>query len=1100
MAGIQILGAEESTQRHWLFARIAESRGAGRSVVLFVPEQYTLQAERDLMAGMHLPGLLNLDVVSPTRLKSLVQERAGSSGRRTLDEAGRAMAIHQVLQECASDLSYYQRLGSLFGAVPRMDQTLSDFREENLTPEALEELAGSVRSGARRAKYMDLSRIWRGYDALLQDRFDDTFSSWRDLCMRLPASGLWQGIDLYVYGFDTLRPDLRELLEAAAGVCHAIYVLLAMTDSSAPNGRIFRVQRESASRLADELKERGYPCRLDFLSSDSPGEESVPGFLRRYLFSEGGQTFPGNPAPFLSLYAAPHPTGEALAVVSALRSWHRSGIPWNRMAIALPHSASDVSALRAALARHGIPFFFSRKEELARHGVSRLVIGALSCVSQGVASAPLLEIACSGFGTLSRAEGTRLAEYVQAWGIEHGRWRTPFTRGEDAPGMEALRIRLLAPLDHLHDALRHASHARSAVESVFRFLQEETVYAQLQARQELLFSAGRYAEAVIDRQVWDLLMKQLDQMYALLEGRRITLKDVALLLTGSLQRASLSSLPEEEEGVQIGLIGHMLPGAVDALILPGMNEGVLKSESQSLLSDAEHRALESSLGRSIGMDQARTAMIVRSDYLRTLSLPTAHLWVSYCLRDEKGTALLPGEPVAELRRLFPALQEQGGISAAESPLSPDSPSLAMEGLGPLLRELRSGIRADLPAPWTSALRTLIKDTGSAPIVRRMLSPLLEGKPSRRISSETAIRLFHGDRVSISRLECFAGCPYQHFLRYGIRPLLPRKFDFTPGDAGDFFHLALQQYIDQAVCDPDWPQLNPDRIGQLMDEILDRLTLPWAESPLQENALGLWQGEEYLRRVRHAASVLTGFAANSDFRVQGTELEFGTPDSLPPLILTLPDETKIALQGKIDRLDMYRGPEGNYLRVLDLKSSEKRLDPARMDRGEQLQLMIYLRAALQAFQGAIPAGALYFPIQDREVDSPSPESAEEERLKEVQFRGVALAEEDVLRAMDRDLSPYSLPKVFRQDGSISKSADWALPRETLDQLMDAAFQKAAELCRQIRSGMVSASPSVSDSRSPCTFCEFSSVCPRRKEDERPLAKGLSFRDVGVAASK
>ena len=119
MAGIQILGAEESTQRHWLFARIAESRGAGRSVVLFVPEQYTLQAERDLMAGMRLPGLLNLDVVSPTRLKSLVQERAGSSGRRTLDEAGRAMAIHQVLQECASDLSYYQRLGSLFGAVPR---------------------------------------------------------------------------------------------------------------------------------------------------------------------------------------------------------------------------------------------------------------------------------------------------------------------------------------------------------------------------------------------------------------------------------------------------------------------------------------------------------------------------------------------------------------------------------------------------------------------------------------------------------------------------------------------------------------------------------------------------------------------------------------------------------------------------------------------------------------------------------------------------------------------------------------------------------------------------------------------------------------------
>ena len=172
----------------------------------------------------------------------------------------------------------------------------------------------------------------------------------------------------------------------------------------------------------------------------------------------------------------------------------------------------------------------------------------------------------------------------------------------------------------------------------------------------------------------------------------------------------------------------------------------------------------------------------------------------------------------------------------------------------------------------------------------------------------------------------------------------------------------------------------------------------------------------------------------------------------------------------------------------------------MDAGEQLQLMIYLRAALQGSPGSLPAGALYFPVQDREVDSPDERAAEEQRLKNLQLRGVVLAEEDVLHAMDRDQSPFSLPKVFNQDGSVSKTASWALPAETLTHLMDAAAKKASELCTRIRSGEVSVSPSVSDSESACTFCDFRSACPVRKQDERPLPKGLTFANVGNHPSK
>ena len=73
-----------------------------------------------------------------------------------------------------------------------------------------------------------------------------------------------------------------------------------------------------------------------------------------------------------------------------------------------------------------------------------------------------------------------------------------------------------------------------------------------------------------------------------------------------------------------------------------------------------------------------------------------------------------------------------------------------------------------------------------------------------------------------------------------------------------------------------------------------------------------------------------------------------------------------LQGVIDRIDTYENGEGIWLRVVDNKSSVKKPDPAKMADGEQLQLMIYLKAVLRAYPGTRPAGAMFFPVTDKET--------------------------------------------------------------------------------------------------------------------------------------
>ena len=64
MDTVRIIGGRSGRVWPPVLRAAEESRSAGRAFILYIPEQYTLQAERDLITGLGLPGLLDIQVVS----------------------------------------------------------------------------------------------------------------------------------------------------------------------------------------------------------------------------------------------------------------------------------------------------------------------------------------------------------------------------------------------------------------------------------------------------------------------------------------------------------------------------------------------------------------------------------------------------------------------------------------------------------------------------------------------------------------------------------------------------------------------------------------------------------------------------------------------------------------------------------------------------------------------------------------------------------------------------------------------------------------------------------------------------------------------------
>ena len=1084
--GVRILTGRCGRLEPLLLQEIAQARQAGKRVLVLVPEQFTLLMERRIMEGLNLPGLMDIEVLSPSRLRRDVFERGGCPPQGVLDGRGRCMALSRVLLAQREHLQYYQGAADTPGLPEKLAALLGDMKKAGLTAERLEEHAQTLPPGAARAKESDLSRLWTAYDELLAGRFVDGETAEEEVIRRLPGSGVAAGAVAWVYGFDALTRPMCQLLAVLGREAERLTVTLAMDTEDAPDGRIFKAQQNSEELLWKVLRMENVPAEIARASRQALQAVPALQYLEAWLFAARRKPF-SQPTNALELRAAANPFAEALTVCAWLWQEHRRGVAWPEMAVALGDAVTYTPVVAMALRASGIPFYLGSKLPARRHGLVRMLLAALRCCAEGWRQEDMLTLVKSGYMPLGEDEAFLLENYALENGIRGKKWERAFTRGDDAQDMEVLRQRVMEPLTGLRRGLREARDAQASMTAVFGFLQEVEAYQHLQQREKALLEKNLQAEAAQNRQIWRMILETLEQQLALLDGSRAPMEQVAAWLAAGFESAEISSLPPTPDTVIVGEVGHMALESVRSLAVMGMQDSG-NAAQHSLFTEQERAKLSGWHGYEVGLSSGVQQALRQSDYYRTFTLARERLLLTHAQSTQDGDALRPGSVYLDVKALFPQVREQGGVQEQEEPMAP---RVALNGLAPRLRAMAEGtpLEEALPPAWREAFAWLWQDETYGELVRLALAHLDARTPNPPLEPQKAWRLFGRDAVSISRLEEFAACPYRHFIHYGLSPVERRDFTFQADERGDFFHAALSAFTTVASQTEAWPdRMEEADVDAVMDTVVEPLMAQWADGPLGEDARSRALGRRYAETVKRAAWLFTRHMRNSRFTTQGTEIAFGEPNGLPPVMLELKDGSRVALRGKIDRIDRYEGDQGVYLRVVDYKSSAHRLEPSRMWYGLQLQLLLYLRAATAAGAGE-PAGAFYFTVSDPlcETVQDLKAAAEAAIAKELRLKGVVLADAEVISAMDAEEPGFSVEKVFNADGTVSRSAT-AVDREEMGALLRHAQKLAAELAGEIRSGRIAAQPAALGDWNACLYCEYKGVCgldPKAVDNARKL---------------
>ena len=145
---VRILAGRAGRLQPLILQEIAQARQAGQRVFLLVPEQFTLLMEREIMDSLHLPGMLDLDVISPSRLRRSVFDRGGQPRQSLLDDRGRRMALSRALMANREKLLYYEAAADTVGLPQKLSAILSDMKKAGLTAETLAEHAQTLPAGA----------------------------------------------------------------------------------------------------------------------------------------------------------------------------------------------------------------------------------------------------------------------------------------------------------------------------------------------------------------------------------------------------------------------------------------------------------------------------------------------------------------------------------------------------------------------------------------------------------------------------------------------------------------------------------------------------------------------------------------------------------------------------------------------------------------------------------------------------------------------------------------------------------------------------------------------------------------------------------------
>ena len=1046
-----LLGRARTGKTKWIFSEIKRKMSEGETgMLLIVPEQYSHDAERELCSVCGDSLSLHAEVLSFTRLCEHVFSETGCENKRILDKSGQILVMHKALEAVSADLKVFGIRKMRTEMLKMLIEAVKEFKTLCISADKLAEIAAQMQKPLS-DKLHDIALIMGAYDALLELYGNDASERLTLLAKYIATGSVGSKGHIYFDGFSDFTQQemlvIKELIKKDAEI-----TVCLTCDPDDYDMEIFHIPCRTIAQLhkiagnkINIIKKDVKTTASDITHIEQHLFDDVPAKYTKAANAKTECTKTGNASQAVKIFAAPSRYAECEYAAAKIWEMVKSGYRWRDIAVMARNWEDYETICESVFERYGIPYFSSGKVDIINKSPIALIEAALEIATAGWEYKSVFRYLKTGLLGISAQDIAVLENYVLMWKIRgsmwHKEWKMPPTgytsKADDKKEnkdnekllqhINSLREAVIKPVIALRESIKGDSSTGDKLRGLYAFLSDIKLPSVLLSKAEVLKKRSQLRLADEYRQLLDIVVDAIDQMYMILGECNVSEVEFRKLVTLVFSQHNVGVIPVSLDKTPLGSMTMSRRRDLKCLIILGATDENLPALTQGsgLLSDNE-RVVLSEIDTKIPAGlQERLYREMNMLYL-TLTLPTEGLIMIYCRADGSRPSFL----VSRLCEMFDitaeTMSEEQYMSAAQVPY----------------------------------FELLDREKNQNELSNR-----------ENLTKEAALLLYGKDTsLSATQVGRFYSCRFMHFLQNGLRINPRSKAEFDAASAGNFMHYVLEGVFGEIEKGEGFKNVD--------DKLCSELTAKYASKFISEK-LHDFEGRDmrfiylfkrYEETVVHVVRDMIDEMASSGFVPVRFEMNIS--------------ELSSTRRGYIDRTDSFELDNRLYMRVIDYKTrkSAYSFDLSDVLYGRDMQMLIYLSAlkkyGKQYFGKVVePAGVLYAPTRDVIIStsrSATDEQIESLRLESMRRSGLLLNDPDIIEAMESGESKKFLPLKTSKDGSFAGDSLVSDKRfELLLEHVDIMMERASEA---ILNGDNDCRPYYRNAGdNACTYCEYFAVC-------------------------
>lgn len=1073
------LGQAKSGKKSLIFNKIKAEAEQGNQVILLVPEQFSFEAERELLNKIPDHLTRNISLLNFSTLANEIKRIYGGNTAKNIDSSTRVMFIHKALKSLKGEIKLFDLNNLSFKSIPTICNAIVELKQQAISSSQLNNTAKKLNNSTLAAKLSELSLIMNTYDSLLGNTFIDPIDELTFAYNKIKDNGYFKNKSVYVYGFTGFSRQQYKILKQAISDCDSFKIALCTNGDINNEFSLFANVNNTFNTIKTIAESINKKVKVEKLSSENYYNNNLSA-LRDYIVDNN---FEINGKISINAISAESKFDELEYSATSIHNLVRTqNLRYRDFALIVRNASNYSVAAKEIFNKLNLPIYIDEKLSLSELPICNFILSALRA-SRGFKTKELYKFLKSGLTNISDDELNEIDNYVYMWNVDGKEWLENFIKNpyglqeKSVEEIEAklsvynqLRTKIISPLIAL-SKLKVTTGAEYCRE-IYTLMDKCNVPKHLsEYATELDDSNFNFSQYLANG--WNAINDIFDTIYICYGDETLTFKEFYDILSLCFTNYSLSGVPQGIDQVSLISADRIVSLDVKNTFVLGMNYGEFPAEynPSGIFNSAEKGFLQ---GYEINLQDDYISQSIEEEYMLYKALTSASDSVcllahssDYSNSCDFSTAYKQIVSAFNLKEIF-APNKDNIYEKIETPLQAVSVMSKNNDI--------------------YGLQNLLETAGVDSNIKELINNIVsyDSNYMPKLDKDIA-KLTYGTElyISPSKLEQFYKCPYAYLFKYGLNISNREKIDFKFMQRGTIAHYVLEKIMcnDFEVTS----KLNNDEIKIRIDELISR----YIKLTVGENVVLDGEGKYLLKRIADMLYDLVPYVITelklSKFKPIAFELKISQKGEIAPLSIN-EKVFSAKIGGIVDRVDSAEINGKSYIRIVDYKTGTKTFKMPDVLYGLNLQMLIYLCAICNdGSLGKLPAGIIYQPLNHVKYSGIDKKSNNAAKAK-----GVVLDDIDVISAMDP--SGKFMPATIKADGTLSKTSS-CLTNDEFQDVFKYVKQKFVSMCREIIEGEITPKPCNSDAQhQTCAWCDYKNICKKNKENIATTVASMSKDEV------